>query len=126
LKLHADPPTRLNTVTAYGAGFVEINKLRHDDSLVVCPAAPVARWSAPSFDALRADDLAALLAFEPELVLLGTGSCQRFPHPRLLRPLTDARIGVEVMTTAAACRTYNILMAEGRRVVAALLLDRTA
>jgi uncharacterized protein len=57
------------------------------------------------------------------VALLGTGSRQRFPHPRLSRALSEARIGLEVMTTAAACRTYNILMAEGRKVAAALLLE---
>ncbi|MCU0950701.1 MAG: MTH938/NDUFAF3 family protein [Burkholderiaceae bacterium] len=99
MKLHADPLTHLNTVTAYGPGFVEINK------------------------ALRAEDFAALVGRAPELVLLGTGSRQRFPHPRLTRALTDARIGVEVMDTPAAARTYNILMSEGRRVLAVLLQD---
>jgi uncharacterized protein len=123
LKLHADPLTHLNTVTAYGAGFVEINRVRHHGSVVVCPDSPVTAWPAAGFEALRVDDLAALLAFEPEVVLLGTGLRQRFPSPRLTRPLTDARIGVEVMDSAAACRTYNILMAEGRRVVAAILQD---
>jgi uncharacterized protein len=121
LKLHADPLSHLNTVTAYGAGFVEINKVRHDGSVVVAPDSPVTAWSAVSFEALSADDLAALLPLVPEVVLLGTGTRQRFPHPRLTRPLSDARIGFEVMDTPAACRTYNILMAEGRRVVAAFL-----
>jgi len=123
LKLHADPLTHLNTVTAYGAGFVEINRVRHDWPVVVAPDAPVSAWSAARFDALRAEDFATLLPLSPEVVLLGTGARQRFPHPRLMRPLTEARIGVEVMDTPAACRTYNILMAEGRRVVGAFLHD---
>ena len=64
------------------------------------------------------------VALEPEIVLLGTGDRQHFPHPRLLAPLTERRIGVEVMDTRAACRTFNILVAEGRRVAAALVIDR--
>ena len=123
MKLHADPLTHLNTVTAYGPGFVEINKVRHDGHLVVTPDAPITAWPT-AFDALRAEDFAALLAHRPELVLLGTGHRQRFPHPRLTRALIDARIGVEVMDTPAAARTYNILMAEGRRVLAVFLQDR--
>jgi uncharacterized protein len=123
LKLHADPLTHLNTVTAYGPGFIEINKVRHDGSVVVAPESPVTAWLVASFDALRAEDFAALLSLGPEVVILGTGRRQRFPHPRLTRPLHEARIGVEVMDTPAACRTYNILMAEGRRVVAAVLQD---
>jgi uncharacterized protein len=123
LKLHADPLTHLNTVTAYGPGFVEINKVRHDCNVVVAPESPVTPWPVTGFDALRAEDFAALLDLAPEVVILGTGRRQRFPHPRLTRPLHDARIGIEVMDTPAACRTYNILMAEGRRVVAAVLQD---
>lgn len=123
MKLHADPLTYLNTVTGYGTGFIEINALRHSGSILVAPDAAVEPWSARSFEALAIDDFSALLRLKPELVLLGTGSRQRFPHPRLTRPLADARIGIEVMNTAAACRTYNILMSEGRRVVAAFLQD---
>ena len=123
MKLHADALTSLNTVTAYGPGFVEINQVRYHGSLVLAPDQPVSAWSAVSFGALRAEDFEPLLSLQPEVVLLGTGDRQRFPHPRLTRKLADARIGVEVMNTAAACRTYNILMSEGRRVVAAFLQD---
>jgi uncharacterized protein len=123
LKLHADPLTTLNTVTAYGSGFIDINSIRHTGSLLVSPDAEVEPWPVASFDALEAHHFAGVLQRQPEVVLLGTGERQRFPHPRLLRPLAEARIGVEVMTTPAACRTYNILMAEGRRVVAAFLQD---
>ncbi len=70
-------------------------------------------------------DLSGPLAeLKPEVVLLGTGTRLRFPHPRLTRALTDAGIGVEVMDTPAACRTFNILAAEGRKVLAAVILDR--
>jgi len=123
LKLHADPLTDRNTVTAYGAGYVEINKVRHERAIVLTPDRPVAPWNVAGFDALRVEDFAALLSFAPDVVLLGTGARQRFPHPRLLAPLAQAGVGVEVMDTHAACRTYNILMAEGRRVLALLLLE---
>jgi uncharacterized protein len=120
LKLHADTPTALNTVTAYGPGFIEINKQRHVSAVLLTPER-VEPWTVASFEALREGDFERLRALEPEVALLGTGSRQRFPHPRLSRALNEARIGLEVMTTAAACRTYNILMAEGRKVAAALL-----
>jgi uncharacterized protein len=122
LKLHADAPTALNTVTAYGPGFIEINKVRHASAVLLTPDR-VEPWAVASFEALDAGDLERLCALEPEVALLGTGSRQRFLHPRLLRALSESRIGLEVMTTAAACRTYNILMAEGRKVAAALLLE---
>jgi len=123
LKLHADPLTTLNTVTAYGPGFIEINNVRYGTSVRLTPDQPPAEWSVGGFDVLRTEDFAALLKSEPEVVLLGTGSRQRFPHPKLSAPLASARVGFEVMDTQAACRTYNILVAEGRRVLAVLLLD---
>jgi uncharacterized protein len=123
LKLHADSPTALNTVTAYGSGFIEINQVRHQHPVLIAPEGPITPWPVAGFDALTAADFERLRERGPELVLLGTGARQRFPHPRLTRALADARIGCEVMTSAAACRTYNILMAEGRRVLAAILFD---
>lgn len=121
MKLHADIPTAQNSVTAYGPGFVEISKVHYTTNLIVTPE-QVEPWPVADFDALAVGDFERLLALRSEVVLLGTGARQRFPHPRLLRPLTDARVGVEVMDTQAACRTYNILMAEGRKVAAALLV----
>jgi uncharacterized protein len=122
LKLHADPVTAPNTVTAYGPGFIEINTVRYGTSVFLAPDRPAAEWHAP-FDALRPEDFDALLSHRPELVLLGTGTRQRFPHPRVFAPLARARVGLETMDTHAACRTYNILVGEGRRVLAVLLLD---
>ena len=122
MKLHQDAAGALNTVTAYGPGWVEINRQRHESAILLAPEGPVRAWQVDSFDALTAADFEQLLPERPEIVLLGTGSIQRFPHPRLVASLSAARIGVDAMTTAAACRTYNILLGEGRRVVAALLL----
>ena len=123
LKLHADSPTALNTVTAYGSGFIEVNQVRYLRHVLIAPDLPVETWQVRNFEQLTVEDFARLRARDPELLILGTGSRQRFPHPRLTRPLTEARIGCEAMTTQAACRTYNILMGEGRKVLAALLLD---
>ena len=122
MKLHADTPTAQNTVTAYGPGFVEINRLRHTTHVLVTPD-QVEPWPVISFDALDTSDFERLRDLRSEVVLLGTGERQRFPHPSLTRPLTDARIGLEVMDTQAACRTYNILVAESRKVAAALFVE---
>ena len=94
----------------------------HRESFVVAPDALVNAWAPGGFEALSEDDFARVASLSPEIVLLGTGAQQRFPHPRLYRALTDAGIGVEVMDSAAAARTYNIIAAEGRRVAAAILL----
>jgi uncharacterized protein len=120
LKVHAPPPTALNTFTGYGEGYVLVNGERHETNLVVLPDRLLA-WSAASFDALAESDFEDLLDLAPEILLLGTGPRQRFPHPRLTRALAARRIGVEAMDLQAACRTYNFLMAEDRRVAAALL-----
>lgn len=121
MKLHADTPTTQFTVTAYGPGFVEINQVRHATNVIVTPD-QVEPWPVANFEALAEHDFERLRDLRSEVVLLGTGSRQRFPRPQLTRPLTDARIGLEVMDTQAACRTYNILMAERRKVAAALLI----
>jgi len=120
VKLHPAGASGLNSIHAYGAGYVMINGQRHESSLIVTPER-VLPWSVQSFDALKEDDFAALVQLGMEIVILGTGPRQRFPHPRLTAALATERIGVEVMDVQAACRTYNILVAEERKVAAALL-----
>ncbi|MGZ5078922.1 MAG: Mth938-like domain-containing protein [Usitatibacter sp.] len=111
-----------NTFTGYGEGYVEVNRRRYMQSLVVGGERLIADWPVASLEELGADHLAALVELKPEIVLLGTGARFRFPPPALLAPLYKAGIGVEVMDTPAACRTYNILKGEGRDVLAALIV----
>lgn len=111
-----------NVFTGYGEGYVAVNGTRHTASLVVSATRVVSDWPARSVSSLQADHLAAILELEPEVLLLGTGTHFAFPAGAVLAPLHQAGIGVEVMDTPAACRTYNILLAEGRDVVAALIL----
>ena len=108
--------------TAYGDDYVSINDQRYERPIVVAPDQPVADWNAQGFEALTPADFEAVLRLSPEIVLLGTGERLRFPRPELTRPLVEASVGFEAMDTKAACRTYNILMAEGRQVVAAILI----
>ena len=109
-------------VTGLGDGWIRVGPDEHRVNCVLTPEGVVEGFAPGGFDALGEADFEALLAHRPEIVLLGTGTMQRFPHPRLSAPLAAARVGFEVMDTRAACRTYNILLGEGRRVVAALLL----
>ena len=111
-------------VTGTGDGWIRVNADEYRGNVILTPEAVFDGWAAGGFDALTADDFAALLAHQPEIVLLGTGPAQHFAHPRLTSALTDARVGVETMDTRAACRTFNILTGEGRRVVAALIVGR--
>jgi uncharacterized protein len=125
LKLHSsDSSNVLNTVTAYGDGYIEINKVRYEHSVLVMPEGTVVRWDVARFEDLTPEHFARLLEMGAEVVVFGTGNRLRFPHPRLAAPLTEKRIGVEAMALQAACRTYNILMMEGRKVAAALLIER--
>jgi uncharacterized protein len=124
LKFHLTQPEGLNLITSYGADYITINGERHDaGSLLVAPDSVSKDWIVSSFGTLNENHFAAILLLKPELVLLGTGNTLQFPHPRLSACLTNAGIGMEVMDTGAACRTYNILVAEGRRAVVGLLFN---
>jgi len=125
MKLHADQPDAL-AITAYGEGWVAVNGQRHTGNLVLTSEGHVQAWGDQRFEDLTAahfEQLADLMKEPPELVVFGSGSRLRFVRPALLQGLMSRRIGVETMDTAAACRTYNILAGEGRRVVLALLMD---
>jgi uncharacterized protein len=122
VKLHAPAPSALNTFSGYGEGFVLVNGQRHETGMIVLPER-ILPWEVAGFDALKEVDFQVFLAMNLEILLLGTGPKQRFPHPRLTQALAAKRVGVEAMDLQAACRTYNILMAEERRVAAALLFS---
>lgn len=121
MKLHASLPGATNTITGYGEDYVAVNGERHASSLIVT-AERLQAWDVSGFESLSTQDFETLKGLDVEIVILGTGPRQRFPHPRLTAPLTNARVGLEVMDVKAACRTYNILVAEARKVAAALLL----
>ena len=123
LKLHLTGSSAQNLFTAYGEGYVAVNGRRYQRSLIVLPDRIVEDWGASTFDEISPAHMVTLAGLDSEVVLLGTGRLLRFPRPELMRPLVQAGVGVEVMDLQAACRTYNILAAEGRRVAAALLFD---
>ena len=98
-----------------------VNGERYDHSIAVMAGEVRNDWNVADFASLSSAHFDYFLSLKPDVLLLGTGSRQRFPHPRLYRSLTDAGVGVECMDTPAACRTYNILVVEDRKVVAAIL-----
>jgi uncharacterized protein len=110
------------SVTGYGPGWVGVNGEKITASIVISAMGASFAWNCTQFDALQAHHFEQLAALDPELILFGSGESIRFPHPSWLTSLYARRIGVETMDTQAACRTYNFLAGEGRRVVAALLL----
>lgn len=122
MKLHLTASEGLQLFTGYGAGYVTVNRVRYETGVVVSPQA-VSEWGVSRFDALTAEDFSFIGELKPEIVILGTGATQRFPGPGLARVLAASGAGVEVMDSKAACRTYNILATESRKVVAAILID---
>jgi uncharacterized protein len=123
MKLNLDSGAGQNLIRSYARGQITVNQEVHTASLIVTPERVIADWRPRRFDDLQAGDFDVIAAMAPEVVLLGTGERLRFPPPTLTRALVGAQIGFEAMDTGAACRTYNVLMSEGRRVLAALLME---
>ncbi|MBI5462432.1 MAG: Mth938-like domain-containing protein [Gammaproteobacteria bacterium] len=109
-------------IRAYAPGQVTVNADVLTHSLIVSAERLIRDWPPQCFEELSAAHLHTAATLQPEILLLGTGARLRFPHPSLLAGLHSQGIGIETMDTAAACRTYNILVSEGRRVAAALLM----
>jgi uncharacterized protein len=125
LKLQAERILGVNAVSSLVAGEVSINGQPHVESIIVPWQGEVLSWNVARFEDLAASDFERIAALKPELVIFGSGSRIRFPSPPLLRPLIERRIGLETMDSGAACRTYNVLVAEGRSAVLALLMTAT-
>ncbi|MCK9382191.1 MAG: Mth938-like domain-containing protein [Sulfuritalea sp.] len=123
MKLHSSVTAGLLSITSYDAEHIAVNGRRLTKSFLLTPQRLIEDWSPASFDSLTEADLQKVAELNCPIVLLGTGPRQRFPAPALLRSLIERRIGVEVMDSYAACRTYNVLMAEGREVAAALIIE---
>ncbi|BDW10769.1 hypothetical protein PSHI8_08510 [Polynucleobacter sp. SHI8] len=124
MKLQPDPKQSLNTVTRYDAEYIEINEQRFENSIIVMPEGEVLPWNVNYFAQLEQPDFHLILEKKPALVIFGSGKRLRFLHPTILQDLIQAKIGFETMDTQAACRTYNILMSEGRLVLGAFLIEK--
>ncbi len=124
MKLHLNTDPNQLLFTGYSADHVLINGYRHEASLLLTARGiEIAPWAGMGFGALTAAHFEWVAQHELDILLLGTGTRLRFPHPSLTRALMEARIGLEVMDIGALCRTYNILAAEGRSVGAAVLIE---
>ena len=123
MKLHLSQNAGLLAFSSHGPGYVAVNGTRYEGSVLVCGREVEAHWAPNGFDGLTAAQFERLAGLGAEIVLFGSGDRQRFPHPELLKPLILNGIGLEVMDTKAACRTYNILVAEGRHVACGVIID---
>jgi uncharacterized protein len=124
MKMSLDGAEGTYRIQGYADGEIRINDVRYNRSLLVTPDTLVTEWGPASVEAARTSDFAAVHELDPEVILLGTGIHQTFPSRELMLSVMETGVGLEVMDTASACRTYNVLMSEGRRVVAALIIDQ--
>ena len=125
MKLHLNQDAELLLIRAYTADQITIGNTHYRTSIMVTPTRVITDWTQPTAAGLTERDFRLMLEFGPEVVLLGTGHRMVFPPPSITHPLVNQSIGLEVMDTAAACRTYNILAGEGRNVLAALIIEST-
>lgn len=123
MKFQLDEPMGGNSISRHDASQVWVNGRPHGRSLLVPWQGEVQDWNVSRFADLQAAHFEQILALKPELVIFGSGAKIRFASAALYRSLIDARIGMETMDLAAACRTYNVLASEGRAVLAALLIE---
>ena len=109
-------------IRAYEAGILRINEDAYHQSVIVTPEQLIHPWEPQNFESLRQKHLAELMISSPDIILIGTGEKWQIIPPEWLMIFYDLQIGVEVMNTHSACTTFNVLAAEGRKVVAGLLI----
>jgi uncharacterized protein len=123
MKIQPDSMVGINTISKWQNNTVWVNAQPYSQAIIVPWQANVLAWPVSQFEQLQPEHLASLLPFKPEVVIFGSGLKLRFPHATILLPLLQARVGVETMDSASACRTYNVLAQEGRHAVLALLIE---
>ena len=121
MKIQPDRADGRNQITRMEDQTIWVNQQAFNTSILIPHEAPVQVWSAQSIETLSQSDIDALITLQPELIILGSGSQLRFPDAALIARIHQAGIGFEVMSTPAACRTFNVLVSEGRQVLGAML-----
>ncbi len=122
MRLDLDTAAGTYAIRSYRAGAIVVNDEVLRESFIVTPERLLRNWPPQRWDEVAPEHFSSVIALEPEIVLFGTGETLHFPRPELGALFLRRHIGFEVMDTAAACRSYSILMSEGRRVAAALLM----
>jgi uncharacterized protein len=123
MKLHRIHSNDLYLVQSATAERIVVNNQVYTASMIITPQSIITDWKPTRLEDLTADDLLPLVDLKPEVALLGTGKQLQFPAPHVITPLIQHAMGLEVMDTPAACRTFNILASEGRKVAAALVFE---
>lgn len=121
MEFHLEPRFGQYHITHYGPDKIRVNEVDYISSLLITNDKLITDWAPQTILDLKADHLIPLIALSPSIIILGTGNTQQFPSHTVLAPCYEKLIGVEIMDTGAACRTFCALIAEGRHVMAALL-----
>ena len=122
MKFHLIQSDNKNLITGYDLNWVEINQVRYQSSLIVTPDQLLLEWSVKTIEGIKENSFEAVESLNAEIILLGTGNIQQHLHPRLLEFFSKKKMAVESMSNQSACRTYNILANEERKVLLALML----
>ncbi len=124
MKLNLETHTTKYRITGYSERVVTVNNETLGSSFVITPFQLVKGWPPKNITSIRPEHFSVIFDLEPDVILLGTGATQLFPPVQLMEPIVKRGIGIEFMNTAAVCRTFNVLIAEGRHVAAGVLIDR--
>ncbi len=122
MKLSLDDNTAKFLIHEYTAEYIRVKNVQHTRSIIISYNALFPEWAPQSIDQLTETHIIEILKEMPEMILLGTGKKIQFPHPKILQPAYERNVGIEVMDTAAACRTFNMLASDGRKVAAGLII----
>lgn len=122
MELNLDTGEGRYQIRAYGKNFIQVNEQKISHSIIITPNQLIDPWPPRSLADLNAEYVQLILGLNPSIVLLGSGERLAFPDPALLNVFYQQKIGIEIMNNGAACRTYSVLMSEGRKVAAALLI----
>ena len=123
MKLTLETGTQVNLIRSYSVTEVRVGEVRLHSSCIIAPDTLIADWEPRSFEELSVAHLERVFALQPEVVLLGTGRVQRFASAAVRAAFAERRVGLEAMDLGAACRTFNVLVQEDRRVAAALFFS---
>ena len=122
MKFHLIQSDNKNLITGYDLNWVEVNQERHQTSLIMTPNKLLLEWPVKTIKDIKENSFEAIESLNIEIILLGTGNIQEYLEPRLLEYFSKKNIAIESMSNQSACRTYNILANEERKVLLALML----
>ena len=125
MELELDKELAAYHFSSFSYGAVVVGGQQYRESLIVTPKEIFDYWPPKTLDDITQDDLETIIALEPELILIGTGDKLKFPMSSILEGVATANLGIEFMDSRAACRTYNILASENRRVAAGIILEHS-